>query len=181
MKLLPSLKQLEYLVALADTLHFGRASERCNITPSTLSAGIRDLEHIVGVALAERTKRHVLMTPIGNDIADRARRLLRDARAKAEPLDVTYTSLPGATGDDVWRSHAKGRTIRIVERAVDAGCTVVDPGGGAATCQPDDLALAEFPARDFRLRPLQAIFGFVQSWNSLPVLDEGDTEVHCVV
>ena len=47
MKLLPSLKQLEYLVALATTLHFGRAAERCNITPSTLSAGIRDLENVL--------------------------------------------------------------------------------------------------------------------------------------
>ena len=96
MKLLPSLKQLEYLVALADTLHFGRASERCNITPSTLSAGIRDLEHIVGVALAERTKRHVLMTPIGNDIADRARRLLRDAE---DIMDLAAANREPMTGD----------------------------------------------------------------------------------
>jgi len=79
MKLLPSLKQLEYLVALADTEHFGNASERCNITPSTLSAGIRDLENVLGVSLAERTKRHVLMTPIGTEIAARARLLLSDA------------------------------------------------------------------------------------------------------
>ncbi len=79
MKLLPSLKQLEYLVALADAGHFGHASEHCNITPSTLSAGIRDLENVLGVPLAERTKRRVLMTPIGKEIAARARLLLRDA------------------------------------------------------------------------------------------------------
>jgi LysR family hydrogen peroxide-inducible transcriptional activator len=79
MKLLPSLKQLEYLVALADTQHFGHASERCNITASTLSAGIRDLEYTLGVPVAERTKRHVLMTPLGEEIAARARLLLRDA------------------------------------------------------------------------------------------------------
>jgi len=79
MKLLPSLKQLEYLAALADTLHFGRASERCNIAPSTLSAGIRDLEKVLGLSLAERTKRCVLMTPIGKEIAARSRLLLRDA------------------------------------------------------------------------------------------------------
>ena len=96
MKLLPSLKQLEYLVALADTLHFGRASERCNITPSTLSAGIRDLEHVVGVALAERTKRHVLMTPIGNEIADRARRLLRDTE---DIMDLAAANREPMTGD----------------------------------------------------------------------------------
>ncbi len=79
MKLLPSLKQLEYLTALAETRHFGHAAERCNITPSTLSAGIRDLESVLGVAVAERTKRSVLITPTGQAIADRARQLLRDA------------------------------------------------------------------------------------------------------
>ena len=52
MKQLPSLKQLEYLVALADTQHFGKASQRCNITPSTLSVGIRDLENVLSVSLA---------------------------------------------------------------------------------------------------------------------------------
>ncbi|MFT5390145.1 MAG: LysR family hydrogen peroxide-inducible transcriptional activator [Gammaproteobacteria bacterium] len=79
MKLLPSLKQLEYLVALADFEHFGKASQRCNITPSTLSVGIRDLENVLGVSLAERTKRTVLMTSIGTEIAARARLVLRDA------------------------------------------------------------------------------------------------------
>ena len=79
MKLLPSLKQLEYLTALAETRHFAHAAERCSITPSTLSAGIRDLEEVLGVAVAERTKRTVLITPAGRAIAERARRLLRDA------------------------------------------------------------------------------------------------------
>jgi LysR family hydrogen peroxide-inducible transcriptional activator len=79
MKLLPSLKQLEYLAALVETQHFAQAAERCNVTPSTLSAGIRDLEGVLGVAVAERTKRTVLITPIGQAIAERARELLRDA------------------------------------------------------------------------------------------------------
>ena len=65
MKRLPTMKQLEYLVALADTRHFGRAAERCNITQSTLSAGIRDLESVLGTAVAERSNRHVLMTRVG--------------------------------------------------------------------------------------------------------------------
>lgn len=79
MKLLPSLKQLEYLVALVEAKHFAQAAERCSVTPSTLSVGIRDLEGVLGVAVAERTKRTVLITPIGQAIAERARRLLRDA------------------------------------------------------------------------------------------------------
>jgi len=79
LKLLPTLKQLEYLVALAEAQHFGRAAERCSVTPSTLSAGIQDLERVLGVSLAERSRRQVLITPIGNEIAARARQLLRDA------------------------------------------------------------------------------------------------------
>ena len=79
MKTLPSLKQLEYLVALADEQHFGKASARCNVTPSTLSAGIRELENLLGSLLAERTKQSVLMLPLGLEIASRARSLLRDA------------------------------------------------------------------------------------------------------
>ncbi len=79
MKLLPSLKQLEYLAALAETQHFAQAAKRCNVTPSTLSTGIRDLEAVLGVAVAERTKRTVFITPMGQAIAERAHRLLRDA------------------------------------------------------------------------------------------------------
>lgn len=79
MKFLPSLKQLEYLTSLARTEHFTQASELCNVTPSTLSAGIRDLEETLGVSVAERTKRSVIITPIGKEIAARAELLLRDA------------------------------------------------------------------------------------------------------
>lgn len=103
MKLLPSLKQLEYLTALAETRHFAKAAEHCNVTPSTLSVGIRDLEEVLGVAVAERTKRTVLITPIGQAIAERARRLLRDAEdvmtlasAEREPMtgDMRLGAIP---------------------------------------------------------------------------------------
>lgn len=77
--ILPSLQQLRFLVALADELHFGRAAETCHVTQSTLSNGIKELEATLGVALAERSKRSVLLTPVGEEIADRARRLLADA------------------------------------------------------------------------------------------------------
>ena len=96
MKLLPSLKQLEYLVALADTQHFSKASKRCNVTPSTLSAGIRDLEHVLGVALAERNNRRVLITPLGVEIAQRARQLLRDAE---DIMELATSNREPMTGD----------------------------------------------------------------------------------
>lgn len=81
---LPSLRQLRYLVALADTLHFGKAADVCAVTQSTLSSGIRELETLLGVPVAERTKRTVLLTPVGLQVVDRARRLLQDAEAIVE-------------------------------------------------------------------------------------------------
>lgn len=96
MKLLPSLKQLEYLVALDETEHFGKAAERCFVTPSTLSAGIRDLEAVLEVPLAERSKRHVQMTEIGSTIAERARCLIRDAE---DIMALARTEQAPMTGD----------------------------------------------------------------------------------
>lgn len=79
---LPSLRQLRYLTAVADTLHFGRAAERCLVTQSTLSAGIAELETLLGVILIERqARRQVVLTPLGQGIVERARALLADAEA----------------------------------------------------------------------------------------------------
>lgn len=74
---LPSPRQLQYLVMLSETGHFGRAAERCNVTQSTLSAGLKELEAVLGVTLVERTKRRVVVTPLGRTIAARAREILR--------------------------------------------------------------------------------------------------------
>jgi LysR family hydrogen peroxide-inducible transcriptional activator len=93
MNTLPSLRQLRYLVALAETRHFGRAAAACFVTQSTLSAGLKELETQLGVTLVERTKRRVMVTPLGEDVVARAKRLLSEAgeiaelvRAAAEPL-----------------------------------------------------------------------------------------------
>lgn len=71
-------KQLRSLAAVADTLHFGRAAERCHISQPALSAQIAALEEVLGVLLVERTKRRVLLTPTGREVAERAKRILRD-------------------------------------------------------------------------------------------------------
>ncbi|MCY3817958.1 MAG: LysR substrate-binding domain-containing protein [Gammaproteobacteria bacterium] len=96
MKRLPTMKQLQYLVALADTQHFGRAAQRCYITQSTLSAGIRDLESVLGIPIAERSNRHVLITRVGMQIAERARALLRDAE---EVMEVARAGRSPMTGE----------------------------------------------------------------------------------
>ena len=96
MKRLPTMKQLQYLVALADTRHFGRAAVRCNITQSTLSAGIRDLETVLGTAVAERSNRRVLITPVGAQIAERAKAVLREAE---EVMEVARAGRSPMTGE----------------------------------------------------------------------------------
>ncbi len=82
---MPTLRQLRFLTAVAETLNFSRAAEMCFVTQPTLSAGIKELEDRLGVSLIERTRRSVMMTPLGAEITDRARRLLLDA-AEIETL-----------------------------------------------------------------------------------------------
>lgn len=95
MKQIPTLKQLEYLVALARTKHFGQAAEECFVTQSTLSAGIRDLETTLGVAVAERSNRRVIMTAVGVRLAERAEVLLRDAEDLADLATAASEPLSG--------------------------------------------------------------------------------------
>jgi LysR family hydrogen peroxide-inducible transcriptional activator len=90
---LPTLKQLQYLIALHDNGHFGKAAESCFVTQSTLSASLRELEALIGITLVERTRRVVRFTPLGVRIAEKARRVLREAeeladiaRAAGQPL-----------------------------------------------------------------------------------------------
>jgi LysR family hydrogen peroxide-inducible transcriptional activator len=88
-----TLRDLEYLVALAETRHFGRAAERCHVSQPTLSAQLRKLEDSLGVALVERRPRRVALTAAGVAVVERARRMLRDAediqalaRSSQDPL-----------------------------------------------------------------------------------------------
>ncbi|GAA4744156.1 LysR substrate-binding domain-containing protein [Sphingomonas daechungensis] len=90
---LPTIKQLQYLVALRQHGHFGKAAESCFVTQSTLSAGLRELENLLGIVLVERTRRVVRFTPLGLKISEKALRVLREAeeltdmaRAEGKPL-----------------------------------------------------------------------------------------------
>ena len=94
--ILPSLRQLEFLVALADERHFGRAAEKCHASQSTLSAGLKELEATLQVVVAERTRRSVTLTPVGRELADRARRLLADAKAM---MDYAAANMGILSGD----------------------------------------------------------------------------------
>ncbi|MEO3432216.1 LysR substrate-binding domain-containing protein [Inquilinus sp. CAU 1745] len=89
-----TLKQLRYLVAVADARHFGRAAAACHISQPSLSAQIQQLESIVGGALFERTKRRVLPTLLGEAMAERARRVLAEIDRMAA-LSGSGTPLSG--------------------------------------------------------------------------------------
>jgi LysR family transcriptional regulator, hydrogen peroxide-inducible genes activator len=92
---LPSLQQLRFLCALAEHRHFGRAAEACAVTQSTLSAGLRELEERLGVPLVERSHRRALLTPVGEEIVARGRRLLREARDLTEAAKSGREPLAG--------------------------------------------------------------------------------------
>jgi LysR family transcriptional regulator, hydrogen peroxide-inducible genes activator len=95
---LPSLQQLRFLSTLAEHKHFGRAAAACAVTQSTLSAGLQELEDRLGVSLVERNRRHVLLTPLGEEVVARGRRLLRDAEDLAELARVAQEPLSGKLG-----------------------------------------------------------------------------------
>lgn len=92
---LPTLKQLRYLVALAERGHFGKAAESCFVTQSTLSAGLHELESLLGAVLVDRTKRRVVFTPLGHDIVAHARTLLAGAEDLALAAKAAQKPLTG--------------------------------------------------------------------------------------
>ncbi|MDT0577166.1 hydrogen peroxide-inducible genes activator [Croceicoccus sp. F390] len=92
---LPTLKQLQYLVALHEHGHFGRAAENSFVSQSTLSAGIRELETLLGVTLVERTRRVVRFTSLGDRVVAKAHRLLREAEELAELVASAGKPLSG--------------------------------------------------------------------------------------
>jgi LysR family hydrogen peroxide-inducible transcriptional activator len=88
-----NLRDLKYIIAVAETHHFGRAAERCFVTQPTLSGQIKKLEDELGVAIFERTNRSVEITPVGKAIVVHARQIMEQAsviqqlaRAHQDPL-----------------------------------------------------------------------------------------------
>ena len=87
MTILPSPQQLRYLVALAESRHFGRAALTCAVTQSTLSAGILALERQLDAHILDRAAgRHVVFTSLGLDLVERARAALAALEAVSEAV-----------------------------------------------------------------------------------------------
>ena len=92
---LPTLKQLQYLVALHERGHFGRAAESCFVSQSTLSASLRELESLLGMMLVERTRRVVRFTPLGDQVVGKAHLVLRAAEELAQLVEANTQPLSG--------------------------------------------------------------------------------------
>lgn len=79
-----NLRDLKYLVALADHKHFGRAATACFVSQPTLSTQIKKLEDELGVPLVERAPRKVMLTPAGREAAMRARSIVAEVEQMKE-------------------------------------------------------------------------------------------------
>jgi LysR family hydrogen peroxide-inducible transcriptional activator len=90
-----NLRDLRYLVALADERHFGKAADRCFVSQPTLSAQIRKLEEYLGAPLVERQPKRVSLTETGEKVVQRARRLLQEADAIVELAKTDRDPLAG--------------------------------------------------------------------------------------
>lgn len=121
-----TLRQLHYLVALADTGHFRRAAERVGVAQPSLSAQIAQLEQGLGVRLVERGTTTATLTPLGRDIVQRAQAILADVAALEESahddpmglsgtirLGVSPTLGPYLMPRVVARLHREHRGLRI--------------------------------------------------------------------
>ncbi len=90
-----NLRDMEYVVAVAETLHFGRAAERCHVSQPSLSMQIKKAEDMLGVQIFERTNKQVLVTAAGKEIVTRARVILKEFEAMKHMADIARDPMGG--------------------------------------------------------------------------------------
>jgi LysR family transcriptional regulator, hydrogen peroxide-inducible genes activator len=201
---LPTLRQLGYLVELSERLNFRIAAEAQLVTQSTLSAGIKELETVLGVQLVDRDKRHVRLTAVGEEVVSRARLLLaaatdlaEAARSAAQPLSgplrlgaiptIAPYLLPSVL-PALRRAHPELKlylredlTARLLERLV-AGA--LDVALIALPFDTGDLYVRELFRDDFWFVGREADPAFRKKAVSLERIDTGDMllleEGHCL-
>lgn len=89
------IEKLEYLMALAQEKHFGRAAEVCSVSQPSLSLGLKQLEEALGVLLVERGSRFIRLTAEGERTLEWARRIVGDARAMRQDINILKRGLTG--------------------------------------------------------------------------------------
>ena len=93
--ILPTIRQLQYLLALKRHGSFSRAADECRVTQSTLSAGIKELETLLDAQVVERTKRRVVFTPFGEAVLVYAARVVREAEDLVQFVESRRAPLSG--------------------------------------------------------------------------------------
>ena len=93
----PTFKQLKYLLAVSNNLHFGKAAKECFVSQSTLSSGIQELEKLLNIKLIERTKRRVLLTPLGENISERSQKIIMELNDVLDYAKSSQKILSGET------------------------------------------------------------------------------------
>ncbi|MBA4225616.1 MAG: hydrogen peroxide-inducible genes activator [Hyphomonas sp.] len=91
----PTLRQMQYLIAIADTGKFGDAARAVNVSQPSLSAQIAEMEAGLGVALVERSRRGAMLTPAGEELVRRARIILREVEDLKAVAKLGRTELSG--------------------------------------------------------------------------------------
>ena len=90
-----NIRDLQYVIAVAETRHFGKAAERCFVSQPTLSGQIKKLEDELGVAIFERTNRSVVITPVGESILAHARQVMEQVDAIQQTALASRDPLSG--------------------------------------------------------------------------------------
>lgn len=152
-RILPSVRQLRYFVALAESRHFGRAAAACFVSQPAFSVAIRELEQLLGVTLVERSNRRVTVTPDGVELAAQARLCLRDlealvdlARERGRPLSgplrlgVIPTIAPFLLPTALPRIRKRFPELRLYIREAQTATVVAELMDGRV-----DLALLALP------------------------------------
>lgn len=93
--MLPTLRQLQYLKALAEHGSFGRAAEAAHVTQPTLSAGIQELAKVLGAPVVDRARSGVILTPVGEEALRRANVILNEADALVQAAKNAGQPLTG--------------------------------------------------------------------------------------
>ena len=92
---MPTLRQLQYLVAIADERHFGRAAQRVHVAQPTLSAQFSALEQKLSCRLVERDRKGVTPTPVGREVIERARKVLSEVQGIVDFVETSRSELSG--------------------------------------------------------------------------------------
>lgn len=170
---MPTLQQLRYLTAIADTSSFSRAAELCRVAQPTLSMQLRSLEERLGARLVERTRSRVFLTPTGHEIARRARSILAeiddirevarrdDPRAPQARLQLGVVQTVGAyvlsVAMPALRTRFPEMRIWVRDEAPDVLLRQLLDGSQDAILLPEELHRPGLVCAQLLVEPLQLV------------------------